>query len=72
MKAAIEYIASFGSGPDRRSQIVRGMELIGDHENILARRLYDGLAGIGGVTVCGPSFERPPRRAPTVSFTSKG
>ncbi|HTY60572.1 MAG TPA: cysteine desulfurase-like protein [Bacteroidota bacterium] len=69
--AAIEYIASFGAGADRRSRIVRGMERIGAHENALARELYEGLSGIGGVTVCGPPFGAA-RRAPTVSFTLDG
>jgi len=69
--AAIEFIASFGSGPDRRSRIVDGMDRIGAHESLLARALYDGLREIEGVTVCGPSFDAP-CRAPTVSFTVDG
>jgi cysteine desulfurase family protein (TIGR01976 family) len=71
VKAAIEFISSFGGGADRRSRIVGGMEVIGAHENLLARRLHDALLEIPGVTVRGPSFESP-RRAPTVSFTVDG
>jgi cysteine desulfurase family protein (TIGR01976 family) len=71
VKAAIEFIASFGTGADRRSRIVGGMEIIAAHENALARILHDALRDIDGVTVCGPSFEVS-RRAPTVSFTVDG
>ncbi|HMK38174.1 MAG TPA: cysteine desulfurase-like protein [Bacteroidota bacterium] len=71
MKAAIEFIASIGSGADRRSRIVEAMDIIGEHENGLARSLHAGLAEIGGVTFRGPSFESP-RRAPTLSFTVEG
>jgi cysteine desulfurase family protein (TIGR01976 family) len=71
VKAAIEFIASFGSGTDRRSRIVEGMDIIAAHENVLARLLHDALLKINGVTVCGPSFEVS-LRAPTVSFTVDG
>jgi cysteine desulfurase family protein (TIGR01976 family) len=71
VKAAVEFIASFGSGADRRSRIVNGMEIIGAHENVLARALHRGLGEIDGVTVRGPSFDGP-LRAPTVSFTVEG
>jgi selenocysteine lyase/cysteine desulfurase len=71
VKAAIEFIASFGGGPDRRSGIVGGMDVIAAHESVLARLLYNALREIPGVTVHGPSFDAP-RRAPTVSFTVDG
>jgi cysteine desulfurase family protein (TIGR01976 family) len=71
VKAAIEFIASFGRGADRRSRILGGMDVIGVHEDRLARLLYDALGEIDGVTVRGPSFDAP-RRAPTVSFTVDG
>ena len=71
VKAAIEFIASFGRGADRRSRIVGGMDVIAVHENLLARLLYDALREIDGVIVRGPSFDAP-RRAPTVSFTVDG
>ena len=69
--AAVEYIATFGSGADFRSRIVSAMEAIGGHEHRLARLLYEGLLGIDHVTVHGPTFDVP-RRAPTVSFTVDG
>ena len=69
--AAVEFIASYGSGADRRSRLVAGMETIAAHENALARLLHDGLRGIRGITPQGPSFDVP-LRAPTVSFTVEG
>jgi len=71
VKAAIEYIASLGSGIGLRRQIVSAMELIASHEHEIARDLYDGLGEIAGVTRHGPTFDVPPR-APTVSFTLDG
>ncbi|HTO94766.1 MAG TPA: cysteine desulfurase-like protein, partial [Bacteroidota bacterium] len=71
VRAAVDYIATFGRGPDLRSRIVSGMEAIGSHEHRLARRLYEGLRGLGRVAVQGPSFDAP-HRAPTVSFTVDG
>ncbi len=71
VKAAVEFIASYGSGEDRRSRVVAGMETIAAHETALARSLYDGLRSIEGITPRGPSFEVP-MRAPTVSFTVEG
>jgi cysteine desulfurase family protein (TIGR01976 family) len=66
--AALEYIASCGTGPDHKSALESGMKRIAAYEHALALQLYDGLRSISGVTVRGPSFETP-LRAPTVSFT---
>lgn len=71
VKAAVEYIATFGAGEDLRSATLSGMQRIGAHERDLALRLYSGLQSIPGVTVRGPSFQVP-QRAPTVSFTMDG
>ncbi|MGB6032906.1 MAG: cysteine desulfurase-like protein, partial [Bacteroidota bacterium] len=71
VKAAIEYIASLGSGNGLRLQIVTAMESIAAYEHEIARGLYDGLGEIDGVTRYGPSFDVP-LRAPTVSFTVDG
>ncbi len=68
VKAAVEYIAALGSGPDLRSRIVSAMDLIGSHERSLATALYDGLARLPGVTIYGQPFGTA-RRAPTISFT---
>ena len=68
VKAAIEYIASLGSGPDLRTRIVSAMQLIGRHERHLATSLYDGLLSIPGVTIHGQPFGTS-QRAPTLAFT---
>lgn len=71
VKAAIEYLASLGTGETLRGRIVSAMESIGCHERAMGERLYAGLSAIPGVTVRGTPF-RKSRRAPTVSFTVQG
>ena len=71
VKAAVEYIASFGTKNNRQGATESGMERIAAYEHHLALRLFDGLQAIPGVTVRGPSFQVP-LRAPTVSFTLEG
>jgi cysteine desulfurase family protein (TIGR01976 family) len=71
VNAAVQYIASLGSGDGLRRRIVSAMELIAAYEHRVARKLFDGLGEISGVTRYGPSFEVP-KRAPTVSFTLEG
>ena len=71
VKAAIEYIASIGEGKTQRSKLESAYKTIHDHEHGLARKIYDGLKAITGVTVYGPSFEST-LRAPTISFTIDG
>jgi cysteine desulfurase family protein (TIGR01976 family) len=68
VKAAIDYIASLGAGPDPRTKIVSAMQRIGEHERSLARALYDGLNSIRGLTIYGQPFGTS-QRAPTISFT---
>jgi len=69
VKAAIEYLASLGTGVDKRAQIVDAMTRIGQHERALAEELHSGLSKLPGVKLHGPAFSGA-RRAPTVSFTS--
>jgi len=68
VKAAIEYIAALGTGPDLRSKIITAMQLIGEHERSLAATFHARLTSLRGVTVFGPPFGTQ-QRAPTVSFT---
>lgn len=70
VKAAIEYIASWGEGAALRERIVSAMEGIGAWEHALGRQYYDAVRQIPGVTVWGPDFSG--RRAPTVSITIDG
>jgi cysteine desulfurase family protein (TIGR01976 family) len=71
VKAAVEYIASWGDGGSLRGRVVSAMEGIAAHEHALAAEYRDRVARIGGVTAWGPDF-RSARRAPTVSITVAG
>ena len=71
VKAAVEYIASFGRGESDRARVIDAMSLLSLHERALAMRLHAGLSRMGHVRVFGQSFDSP-RRAPTVSFTTRG
>jgi cysteine desulfurase family protein (TIGR01976 family) len=77
-RAAVDFLASLGDAPHeadapnepRRARLLRGYARLAAHERRLARRMWDGLRGVPGVTVYGPPPERP--RTPTVSFTVAG
>lgn len=66
--AAVDWIASLGSGSTRREQVVDAMASIEAHETEVFTRLYDGLHSHPGVTLLGS----PTRRTPTVGFTVDG
>lgn len=68
VSAAVDFIASFGEGENKRNKIVSGMELVREYEHYLGKKLFDGLKKIPGVKVYGQNFDII-RRAPTVSFT---
>jgi cysteine desulfurase family protein (TIGR01976 family) len=70
VKAAVEYIASWGEGGTPRERIVSAMEGIAGYEHELGFRYYDNVRRIPGVTVWGTDFSGP--RAPTVSITIDG
>ncbi len=71
VKSAIEYIASLGTGKSLRSKLTDAYVKIHEHENGLAREIYNGLTNIRGVTIYGPDFDGG-LRAPTISFTVDG
>ena len=64
--AAIDFIASLGSGDTRRQRIVTAMGALHATSDTLVRRLWNGLGAINGVQRFGPSPDEP--RTPTVSF----
>lgn len=66
--AAVEYLASLGTGVDLRGRIVAGLARITAHEQSHARRLFDELSRIPRLELYGPPFDSD-RRAPTFSFT---
>jgi len=68
VRAAIEYLASWGTGTSLRERIVDAMTSISAYEHGLARACYEGLRRIRGVRIWGPDFTSR-ARAPTVSIT---
>jgi selenocysteine lyase/cysteine desulfurase len=74
LTAAVEYLAWLGtqSGAqgDRRSRICAAFRAIVEWESRLARRVIEGLACLGDVTICGLTDEADAgSRVPTISFT---
>ena len=69
--AAVEYIASFGSGATLRQRIVDAVSSIGAYEHGLAAHYHAEVSRIPGVRVWGTDFATR-RRAPTVSITIEG
>jgi selenocysteine lyase/cysteine desulfurase len=67
-RAAVEYLASWGSGATLRERIVDAMNGIAGYERQLAKFYHDAVARIPGVRVWGPDFADA-ARAPTVSIT---
>ncbi len=66
--AAVDWIASFGTGATRRERVLDAMTTISAYEEQVFARLLDGLAARGDVTLVGA----PARRTPTVAFTVEG
>jgi cysteine desulfurase family protein (TIGR01976 family) len=72
VRAAVEYIASWGSGASLRARIVDAMSHISAYEHELAKIYHDAVRRIPGVRVWGPDFSAGRARAPTVSITLDG
>jgi cysteine desulfurase family protein (TIGR01976 family) len=71
VKAAIDYIASWGESGSQRERLVSAMDGIAAWEHALAAYYASQVQQIRGVTVWGTDFASP-RRAPTVSITIDG
>jgi cysteine desulfurase family protein (TIGR01976 family) len=71
VRAAVEYIASWGNGASLRERIVDAMTHISAYEHELAKYYHDAVGRIPGVRVWGPDFGAGRARAPTVSITLK-
>ena len=79
-REAVEFIADLGrqfgqmaddpSISERRRAVIAGMKAMEAYEQPLARRLIEGLSGMGKVKVYGPCAGSP--RTSTVSFTVEG
>ncbi len=68
LRAAVEYLASWGAGTTLRERIVEAMSSISTYEHGLAKFYHDSLRALPGVKVWGPDFSSR-ARAPTVSIT---
>jgi selenocysteine lyase/cysteine desulfurase len=66
--AAVDWLASWGSGSTRRERVTEGVAGIARHEHELFHRLHAGLSARDDVTVVGS----PASRTPTVAFTVAG
>ena len=65
--AAVDYIASLGTGGTRRDQLRVAMEQIGVYERSLSERFLNGIATISGITMYGRSV--PDGRTPTFAIS---
>ena len=71
--AAVDYLASLGSGPTRRAKLVTAWAGLVAHEHALTLQLIDGLKQFKKLTIRGiASANAIHRRVPTVSFTVDG
>jgi cysteine desulfurase family protein (TIGR01976 family) len=68
MRAAVDYLASWGTGTTLRERIVEAMHAISAYEHGLAKLYHDAVRNLPGVRVWGPDFSTR-SRAPTVSIT---
>ncbi len=68
--AAVDFLASLGDGPDRRTRLADAFGSLERHGETLFASLWQGLAAIDGVRLYGRPPGRP--RTPTVAFTVGG
>jgi len=68
LTAAVDFLASLGTGSTRRERLLSGMTAVRDHETAVFARLLEGLQAREDVHVLGA----PARRTPTVAFTVDG
>jgi cysteine desulfurase family protein (TIGR01976 family) len=68
--AAVEFLASMGSGNARRVKLAAAFERLHQRAEALTQQMWSGLSAIEGVTLFGPPPGLP--RTPTVAFTVAG
>src|SRR5688572_5385475 len=68
--AAVDFLASFGSGRSRWDRLADTFAFLHARGAALPLRMWEGLSGIAGVTLYGPTPDLP--RTPTVAFTVDG
>lgn len=69
--AAVDFLASLGSGGSLREKLTSAYQSISAREYQLASRLYQGLKPVPGIKMIGQDFSAT-SRTPTVSFTVEG
>ncbi len=75
--AAIDYLASLGTGATRRQRLVSAMTAIREYETVLTRKLLAGLAAMPSYRVWGLTQEADlprraqPYRSPTTAWTPR-
>jgi cysteine desulfurase family protein (TIGR01976 family) len=67
---AVDFLASLGSGPDRRNRLTTALSALHLRGDELLSQLWQGLSRIPGVKCYGPAPGQP--RTPTLSFTVEG
>jgi selenocysteine lyase/cysteine desulfurase len=72
VRAAVEYIASWGGGATLRERIVDAMTHISAYEHDLARYYHDQVRAYPAFASGGRTSVRAGQRAPTVSITLQG
>ncbi len=68
--AAVDFLASLAGGETRHARLLAAFAELHERGALLVRQLWEGLAKIDGVQLCGPSPEQP--RTPTVAFAVAG
>ncbi|HUQ83758.1 MAG TPA: cysteine desulfurase-like protein [Gemmatimonadaceae bacterium] len=68
--AAVDYLASLGTGASRRERLRSAFALLHEQGNALLTRMWNGLSEIRGVKLYGTAPGNP--RTPTVSFMVDG
>jgi cysteine desulfurase family protein (TIGR01976 family) len=68
--AAVNYIASLGTGETRRKRIISAYDAISEHETMLSERFLTSILSIDGITLYGK--KTPEGRTPTFAIDVDG
>jgi cysteine desulfurase family protein (TIGR01976 family) len=70
VRATVDFLAGLADGDTRRERLGRAYAALHARGEHLVARMWEGLAGVPGVTLYGPPPGLP--RTPTVAFTVRG
>ncbi len=71
VRAAVQYLASWGEGKGLRDRVVSAMTAIAGYEHDLAQHYHARVSRLPGARVLGPGFDAGPR-CPTVTVEFEG